>query len=116
VSNGKVEEIPANMADLTEEGINNAIDAYVTNEGRAKNLADQLERNPRVVVKRVLRMNSAQRSGLSEYSDDELRDLTNPVVQALRGPNAMNFTVRYTERFETQSPLRCRTEIELQYP
>ena len=114
MQNGDIDDIPANVAPLNEDGINDAIGAYVTNEGRARTLADRLERNPRPVIKRALRLNNAQRAGLAEHTDDELERVCNPVVEGLRGPNALNLRVRYTERFETESPLRCRGEIELE--
>jgi hypothetical protein len=111
-----VDNIPPKVGPATEEGINDAIDAVVSEQERAEVVAGLLEEDPRMAIRRALELNSYQRAALVEMTDDEVGELVSPVVEALRSDDPQNFRVRLDERVETESPLRIRCRLEVDFP
>jgi hypothetical protein len=111
-----VDNIPPKVGPASEEGINDAIDAIVSEPERARDVAQVLEENPRIAIRRAVELNSYQRAALVELSDGEVQELVAPVVEALRSDDVQNFRVRLTERVETESPLRIRCRLDIDVP
>ena len=101
-----MDNIPPKVGPATEEGINDFIDAVVSEPERAEIVAGLLEEDPRMAIRRALELNSYQRAALLAMSDDEVRELVSPVVEALRGEDPQNFRVRFSERCEIETVVR----------
>jgi hypothetical protein len=108
-------DLPSNAGPATDEGINDALEAAFADEEEAKGLADLLEQNPRRSIRRAIRLNRYQRASLMEMSDDELRELVSPVVGALRGADPFDFRARIVEQVITESPLKIKCTIEIDF-
>jgi hypothetical protein len=102
-----VENLPILLGSADTDGLNQALNAIVHDLQTAKDLASLLEKHPRAVIRRTLRLNRYQYGWLSEMSEERLRELVAPVVTGLRGPNVLNARLEFGERLETHSPFEC---------
>ena len=69
------------------------------------------------MIRRALRLNRFQRAELMTMSDEEVRGLVAPVTDALKGPNATNFRVRYIEQVlpaRNSVKLNCETKVDFE--
>ena len=110
-----LQDIPANVAPATEDGINDAIEAIAVDQRRARRLAEVLDKHPRRGLRRILRLNKYQRAQLMEMNDDEVKQLVRSTREALEGPDWDKFRVQYTEQIETNSPLRIQCDITIRF-
>ncbi len=110
----KLAELPAHAGLGDTEGLNHVLNAVVHDEQTAKEGASLLEQNPRGVIRRLIRLNRYQNAWLAETFDEELKALVNPVVKALKGPDALKFRIVLHEEITTHSPLRIKKTITIE--
>jgi hypothetical protein len=111
----ELKEFPLKVGRMDTEGINNAVDALITDEKLRGSAVELLRKNPHLLIRRMISLNPYQRGALKEMSEKELADLLAPVVKALESDKYTAFRVRVREDVVTQSPLRIRCIIEIDY-
>src|SRR5271166_6606440 len=106
--------LPVKVASFHQDGLNDALDVIVTS-GRAEEVAELLEDDPRTVARRVFCLNSYQRAALAEMSEEELKKLVAPAIEVLRSPTlAGKARLALSERITHESPLKIKCEISIE--
>jgi hypothetical protein len=109
-----IETAPIKRFLLSQDGIENALDAVVSDPDQAKNIASLLNTDPRILIRRVFHMNAFQRAALDEMEDDELTKIIEPIAKALIKRDANDLRVKlWREEVTHSSPLSCKCHIEI---
>jgi hypothetical protein len=108
------ERFPGKAANFDQDGLNDVLDILVSEEEHVHETVKHLRERPRLLARRLFRLNRYQRAALSEMSDEDLKELVAPIADALAGGDATRVRLNLRERVTTQSPLsiRCYVEIE----
>ena len=111
----ELNEFPLKVGRVDTEGVNNAVDAVITDENLRKGAIDLLQKSPRLLVRRMMQLNPYQRAALDEMPDEELSTMLKPIVKALQGDKYSKLrVVSCCEHVTTNSPMRIRTTFEYQ--
>lgn len=111
----RVAALPLKVGNADTDGLNDAYDAVV--HGGAEMIREAgylLREEPKMVIRRVLRLNAYQRAALAEMSSDETGTLVGPVIDALGSREPCRVRLRLTESLTTQSPLKIHCHIDIE--
>jgi hypothetical protein len=111
----RLQDVAPNLGRGDTDGVNEAYEALVFDKASAAELADLLERDPRGVIRRAIRMDSTQRKTLATMGPKDAQELVAPVIEALRGsdPLAARFAVGVTDGQGTTAKRKTKITIEI---
>ncbi|HET9411635.1 MAG TPA: hypothetical protein VFO38_02205 [Candidatus Saccharimonadales bacterium] len=99
-----ISQLPRDAGDFTSEGLTRALQVSLRKRQLLKaGLAEQ----PREVIQHVLSLTPAQTDQLSKLSEEEVKELAAPVLEALERSDASRFKVKLV-------PLPAATEARTQ--
>lgn len=109
----EMQAVPVKIGQIGQEALDDALDIVVSS-GDAREVAAALRENPRLVARRVFRMNPFQYAALSEMSDEQLQEMLAPLVRELEGDNPARVRAILREEVTHESPLKCSCKIEIE--
>ena len=80
-------QLPQHVAPLTPAGINQAAEIARNQPDQAKAAAQMIQDNPKELIERVFQLTPTQHQNLSKMSDDDLKNLLQPLTDALQRGN-----------------------------
>lgn len=111
----KIKDLPVHLGAADDEGLNNVLNAIVYDEESGRDFAALLEKNPRALIRRTVRLNRYQNASLREMTDEKLRSLLQPVVDGLRKPEVLKMNLHIEEHITTQSPMSVSCTITVRW-